>query len=676
MHATVEMLMKDNKKRDEAINRSASVIDGVHNENKILKAKIRERDELIDELRRQEKTTENKILALQTDNLNVTKLRTIETKLRAELEGLKHENELILEDSQKTETAIRKQLLALENDLKEAKLLKEKILSEIGELSNSERVSNSLVEDYIGQLREVEKENAQLNETITKMREERTKQIEKQKEEMQTVSDANKRLIDMLKNSKQPTVIRTEDRPPKSFKQELLGSVLLELLQMHDDLNRCVSRIAAEEADDLELLKRRAEENLRLLAGSDFKSEENRQLNALLAKVAQLEEVILQQNDFIHELTEQLSTVTSYTSDTSVMLGEMILEHAQDASESFDGHRRFMKSCSVNLGEVLRTFQDDTKRIQDYLSRVEGYDTATVTSMSVVDAVRDLVSQLNGLKREKTAKERDFEELTESKDELLGKLEEILQELQEKNQELNILNEAYDELEQENHRLLDQVRDAGSQADEQRRQLRSKITELETENDRLIQKCEDIALRSVHKQKASREEDPAQLASKEDRDLNYQLKLLKNELSSLEYKLKEKEFDAENLHSQLAQRKEKLGQLAADLQASKEKESSLLAELFQLRKENADLRRHSLSTTNRSLDPGDLDRSLNHNHSSLHHTRPTRRPVEYSSRFGDPDSRHPLFDDRPNQKRFVQIDDDYEDLEDFERKFLSGADFD
>ena len=114
MHATVEMLMRDNKKRDEAINRSSSVIEGVNSENKLLKAKLREREELIDELRRQEKASESRLLTLQNDNLNVTKLRTVETKLRAELEGLRNENELILEDSQKSEAALRKQVFALE----------------------------------------------------------------------------------------------------------------------------------------------------------------------------------------------------------------------------------------------------------------------------------------------------------------------------------------------------------------------------------------------------------------------------------------------------------------------------------------------------------------------------------------------------------------------------------
>lgn len=672
MHATVEMLMRDNKKRDEAINRSSSVIEGVNSENKLLKAKLREREELIDELRRQEKASESRLLTLQNDNLNVTKLRTVETKLRAELEGLRHENELILEDSQKSEAALRKQVFALESDLKEERLMKEKIISEIGELSNSERVSNNLVEDYIGQLREVEKENSQLNETIARMREERTKLIEKQKEEMQAISDANKRMIEMVKNSKQATVVRVEEKPSKSFRPELLGAVLLELLQMHDDMNRSLRRIAAEEADELELLKRRADENAKLLGGADFKSEDSRQVHALLGKIAQLEEVVLEQNDLLHELTEQLAAATSFTSDSSVLLGELVLEQSRDAAEAIDGHRRFMKSCSVNLGEVLRTFQDEAKRIQDYLSRVEGYDSAKLASMSTVDAVRDLVSQLNGLKREQAAKERDFAELLESKEELVAKLEEILQELQEKNQELNILNEAYGELEQENHRLLDQSHDAGAQGEEQRKKLLSKIGELESENDRLIQKCEDIALRSVHKQKA-REEEPH--ASKDERDLNYQLKLLKNELSSLEYKLKEKEYDAENLADQLRQRKERLGQLAAEQQAAKEKEASLLAEIYQLRKENADLRRNSLSTTHRSIDGTDLERSLNHYGGFPHQGRP-RRAQEYSARFGESEPKPAPPDDRANRKRHFQNDDDYEDLEDFERKFLSGTEFD
>src|SRR3990167_3991278 len=136
------------------------------------------RDEGIEELKRQERLLENKVLSMETERLNMAKLRTVETKLRAEIEGLKHEIDLLSADSTQTQSEMRDKLAKAQKELKEERDTKERILAEIKELSNSEKVSSNLVEDYISQLRQIEDQNTMLADSLNKLREEHTKVIE------------------------------------------------------------------------------------------------------------------------------------------------------------------------------------------------------------------------------------------------------------------------------------------------------------------------------------------------------------------------------------------------------------------------------------------------------------------------------------------------------------------
>ena len=79
--------------------------------------------------------------------------------------------------------------------------MKEKILADIAELSSSEKMNNNLVEDYIVQLRDVEKENSLLNETIRRLQDDRSRLVEKQQAEIATISDVHRKTIDLMKTS-------------------------------------------------------------------------------------------------------------------------------------------------------------------------------------------------------------------------------------------------------------------------------------------------------------------------------------------------------------------------------------------------------------------------------------------------------------------------------------------
>ena len=638
-----------------------------------MKNKLKEKDDIIDELKKQEKTQEAKIMTLQNDNLNISKMRTIETKLRSEIEGLKHENELIREDNKKSEESMKSHILVLENELKQEKMTKENILNDVSELSKTHSVNKVLEEEYVFQLREVEKENSNLNETLTKMREDKSKLIEKHKEELVNMSQSNIKMIEMMKSSKQNTIFKVDQKSVKSLKNDLMSSLMIELMKMNDETNNYLIRLATDEQDEVDMFKKRMEDSVRLLNNGEYKSEEQKQINDLRKTINSLEDIILEQNDMIHELQEYCTAATRFTTDSSIQLGEIMIDQYQDTNESLDGYRRFMKSCIVNLNEVLRNYQDDIKRIHDYLSRVDGFE-KNEASKSLVETIRDFVLQFNSMKKDKLVKEGEMSELNSSKEELIVKLEEIVQELQTKNTEIDLLNEEFEDMEQENKHLVDQANQLSNQLEDQRKKFTSKIAELETENAKLIEKCGDIALRSVQKLK-NKEEDSYR--SKDDRELHYQLKQLKNEISSLEYKLKEKGYDNENLISQLNQKKEKINLLMTEQHAFKEKESSLISEIHQLRKENQDLKKNSMAI-NSTSDDIDFERSLGNYGAIINNqNRYQRRNNEKPFRYNEHDRRPPILEDRPIQKRYDHNDNDsYEDLDDFERKLLSNDEFD
>lgn len=88
MQATIEMLISDNRKRDQSMDNASSIIDSVHNENLKLKSIIQKRSELIEEQKRQIRELEESKVALRNEARESKKLKTIETRLRSDISSL------------------------------------------------------------------------------------------------------------------------------------------------------------------------------------------------------------------------------------------------------------------------------------------------------------------------------------------------------------------------------------------------------------------------------------------------------------------------------------------------------------------------------------------------------------------------------------------------------------
>jgi chromosome segregation ATPase len=685
MQGTIDTLIRDNKRRDEAINRASSIIESVHGENKMLKNRIREKDEFIEELRKNERAMEAKFLAIQAENLTITKLRTVETKLRSEIEGLKLENGLLSDDRGKTEQELRVKLGLLEKELKSEKALKEKILNDISELSTNEKISNNLVEDYITQLREVEKENSDLSEMVSKLTSENAKLIELHRKEIANLAEANKKTMELVLGSAaryssdneqfsfQSSGSNYGTRTLSAVKTKLMLDNLYAALSSFAEMNSFVGRLSMDELEDLSTFKEKLEDYTNLLKPSDSAQKESRLVRELRENIEEYRKVVDQQAGLIKSVVEENYNLQGAVSQFAKLIDQKIEDLSRASNGLYEEQKSTQKNISRKLFESLTIYQEEYNRSLELIRKTDGLLKAGVREHTgLSDAVDLLLEKLATEMEENRNRAKEGSSDARDKEELLVKLKELIDELSQKNSELDILNESIDELEGENLNLRKEFTKFEEDTEEFKKRQISKIKELEAENSKLIQKCEDFALKSISKGRVGPEERKSSTKESE-ADVFYENKQLRSELSSLQYRLKEKEFESENLQEQLSVRKERVMQLVKEQQQWRDKEGALMEENYRLKKELNEAKRGSLQMSMSLRSSADY---------GLDHPNPTKQPSlgYFFKKTQDGSNLNDSANLKNVKRRLYAADDDHdeddEDLEEFERKLLSNNEFD
>jgi chromosome segregation ATPase len=685
MQGTIDTLIKDNKRRDEAISRASGIIESVHAENKMLKGKLREKDEFIDELRKNERAMESRFVAIQAENLTITKLRTVETKLRSEIEGLKLENELLSEDRGKTEQDLRVKLGLLEKELKSEKALKEKILNDISELSTNEKVSNNLVEDYITQLREVEKDNSDLSETVSKLSSENARLIEQHRKEMASLVEANKKTLELFKGSAakyssdheqfsfQSSGSNYGSRSVSAAKSKLMLDNLYSALSSFAEMNSFVGRLGIEELEDLSVFKDRLEEYTNLLKPSDSAQKESRLVRELRENIEEYRKVVDQQAGLIKSVVEENYNLQSTVNHFAKLIDQKVEELSRASNGLYEEQKSTQKNISRKMFESLTIYQEEYNRSLDLIRKTEGLLKAGVREhTSLSDAVDLLLDKLGTEMEENRNRSKEGTSDARDKEELLMKLKELIGELSQKNSELDILNESIDELERENLNLRKDFKNYQEDTDEFKKRQIEKIKDLEGENSKLIQKCEDFALKSISKGRTGLEERRSN-SKESEADVFYENKQLRSEVSSLQYRLKEKEFEGENLQEQLSVRKERVMQLVKEQQLWRDKEGGMMDEIYRLKKELNEVKRGGMQTSFSQRSSADY---------GLDQLNPAKQANlgYYFKKTQDGSNLNDSANLKNVKRRLYAAEDDHEeeeeDLEEFERKLLSNNEFD
>lgn len=597
LQVLVEGLMRDSKKRDEVIGRASGIIEAINIENKSLRARLKDRSEQIEDLKRNERALESRLLTVQGEVHNIAKLRAVETKIRSELEGLKHELSLVEADRAKTEEDLKERLKFTEAQLDSEIRLKENILKEISDLTNSEKASNNLVEDYIAQLRSVEHENTELKTEYSKLQD-RLKQLEnRHSAEIASMSAANKQMIEAFRNRRdQPEGFFSEvgaqqaKKKGKTVSQKLLIDSINSVLDSFCTLDRFIGRLAEDEIDEFNLFKAKMEESSKLLANIKLDSHEQKRFESLIESNDRLSELVFQQNDLIAELSAHCENTTSWMSDISEVTGEQLSTLTDCHSENTEIAKRGVKMTLLAAEEAVRSLQSDMKRISELLARNEerlGLPPGTAAKPAI-EAVRDLVSLVSSQTSDGRRANDRVQQLEAVKNEMVIKMEELVKELEVKNSEMIELVEDLNALEEENKKLANLVASKEENHDDKLRKANQKIDQLISENSKLIKKCEDIALKDVHRDRNQTQE--LRSLGREDKDLQYKVKSLQTEVTNLHYKLKEKEDEIENYQSQLEKRKQKVEQLTIELGVAKSKEQTALSEVHALKRENNELK--------------------------------------------------------------------------------------
>jgi chromosome segregation ATPase len=671
----VEGLMRDNKKRDEVIGRASAIIETINLENKSLRARLKDKTEQIEDLRRNERALEARLLSLQSEVHNVAKLRAIETKLRSELEGIKHELSLVEADKAKTEEELKERLKSVELQLDTEIRMKENILKEITDLTNSEKASNNLVEDYISQLRSVENENTDLKEEYSKLQD-RIKQLEdRHSAEIATMSAANKQMIEAFKNRRDQTEgyftevgAKTPKKKGKPVSQQLMIDSLNSVLENLYNLDSFIGRLAEDELDEFNLLKAKMEESSKLLANIKMDSYEMKKIESLLDANEQLSELVLQQNDLIAELTAHSENAGSFLVEVSESTAHSLAQIADCWEETTEAARRSGKLAMQAGEDAVRSLQGELRRIAELVARHE--DRAGLAQGAQIkpalDAVRDLLAAMVSQNADSKRSGERVLQLEAVKNEMVLKMEELVKELEAKNVEIIELLEDLNALEEENKRLIKAAAESDETLEDSLRKANLKIDQLKNENTRLIKKCEDIALKDVHREKNHTLELRSQ--AREEKDLQYKVKSLQTEVTNLQFKLKEKEDELENYHSQLEKRKLKLDQVTFELGVAKTKEQTLLSEVHSLKKELGELK-GQLHSGQGSKSYYGYDTFSHHNYGRPSQEQP-RNTLGY--RYDYPRGRY----ESASKGLPIGPRNGEEDLDEFERNLMSNAEFD
>lgn len=677
---TIESLIRENRRRDESISKASAVIDAVHAENKTLRTKMKERDDVIEELKRQERFLENKILSLETERMNMAKLRTVETKLRSEIEGLKHEIDLLSSDSLETQAELRDKLAKTQKELKEEKETKDKIIAEIKELSNSEKVSSNLVEDYINQLRQIEDQNTLLSDALNKLREEHTRVIELHKTEVAAIKEAALKQIEVVQaasslgvghtvltknlnlqanakkgNEPQVTANRTlgyqsgqqvyrsgqgaEDAgvpgrmgpygPQTSqlsnAKQVLMLDALHTVLETHGKFCQHIDRFAQEEAEEVGYMLESCEKTLQWMSSRELKSAEQKQLEAVCSMNEKLESTILEQNDFISELTQA-------NKQAAATIQELIAERDRQVANFSAAAQDCLEACRHQTHIVGQYGAQAAQKLREELKGVEEA-VQDASRQSGVASKGSLPQRVRNLTEELAETEAELQGVRSERDELVVKLEELLAELAQKNKDLDELADVIDRMERDMGDLKNCASGYEKKALELEKLLKqsqSRAEEIETENRRLIQKCEDLSLKSVQKaskdpfynQEASGYKPAAHQREKEESQLL--IKQLKNEINELKFEVKERDLEIENLRGEVEQKKASQSQLLEEHHSFRAHEKTLIKEVSTLRAENRELSRALANASTSTLKHGELEDTEAYDHEESFKTMTTK----------------------------------------------------
>ena len=676
LKAMVDDLLRDSKRRDEVIGRASSIIETINLENKALRSRLNEKTEQFDELKRNERALEAKLLAAQTEAHNIAKLRSVETKLRSEMEGLKHELELFDSDRASTEEALKSRLASLEADLELERKLKDNILKEVSDLTNSEKATNSLVEDYISQLRSVEEENGGLRVENEKLLVKMSMLEERHKAEVASMSAANKQMIDALRNRRdQGEYIVNDNSMAQAGKKAKVSSnkLLIESLNAVMDgflgLDQLLGKLSDEELEEVTLVKSKLEESSKLLMSMKADTSDHSKISSLLDANDKLSDVILDQNDLIAEFMAFYQQSADNIEEVAVNLSEGVRKLAVDASDVVDASKRGFKAQSDLSLEQARGLQNDLKRIAELIIRNEerlGLQSGAIDK-SPMEAVRELIGHVISLRTEQKRSNERIQELEGVRSEMLLKLEELVKELDMKNEEINEIVEEMGNIEAENERLTHKLSETEDGADERLRKANSRIDQLVIENTKLIKKIEDISMKDLHRDRNHMDDQRG--SSREDRDLQYKCKTLQAELLNLQYKLKEKESEADTYKLQLENRRSKLEQLTIELGILKSKEDTLVRDMGTLRRENSELKENSRSEYGTRQNIG-YD-TFNNRTYGYHPPAELRLP-RHETRY------QPLVDRYSSAQKegFDRARQEEDDLAEFEKNLMSNADFD
>ena len=539
----MERITREMQARDRSLQNASKIVESIDLENRRLKQMLDSKNCLIRELKEQMREGEEEMLQLKLKNKEIGICKTLESKLRSDIESLTESNKMLMLKCEERKLQQVQERHQHEQSIDQEKILKEKLRIDLSQLAQAEQHSINLIEDYSNQIKHLENENETLKQAVMDLRKEKKELCERHNHEikeikkmMQTSKD---KLIDYIRPNDQPVMI-----------EECTKTILLELLKdckhMFVALNDMTNGMQEDEGHAR--MKERE---------TGVKEYEQQQAEEEEVKKSKLKEYGCVVEDMEVTFIEMRGRMNEYEMMVSSMTQAMQKHDEEYQSMVRSLHRELLlaQEDSGMLRSKCSLLEREMKQVADVVRMESGK--AALEKADVCEYVRSAFAHLKQVLTPKPV------ELPPSVP--LAEFEDLLEELKKRDAQVEVyqnLSLKYSDMERT---FMEKEKELELEIATLRTTLTSRgkeVNDLKSQNKLLIRKYEDMICLGV---KESNKENKQQSAGASE----YEVKKLRSELQDKEYKLKEKDIEINTLLEDLAAKNtllSKLETLKASLQ--------------------------------------------------------------------------------------------------------------
>jgi len=576
MRVEMDKICADVNNGDRAVNSAQKIVEAVNIENNKLKQQLDCRISIIDELKRQVKEGEDEILRFSLQAKEVPLLKSIEQKLRGQVDALTKEVSRLNLDIEKEKKRYSFQIENLEKDLEQEKFMKSKIIKDYSELTSTDSSTKQQIQELTKSVRKLENENEELKINLNKAKSELVAANEKFITETKLIKDNCLQAITSMQTSKSqepmekskdatlPRFGKTSNSDQESRKVEQTREILMagieELLHSFSILDQYLNSVISSESPQLQQAKENADKLTKQL--HDLFAHQQKELDDHLQSAAKnhdkYEELFMEQQFIIYELRcrveEYENLMATFNESIDKRVGGLVeAGNKKIRASEVKADTMFAELQEIEL--ILTDVEKEQPNVVNFSCRerssLASHARQVIKSLSVIVADSAPRKELEMLIL--VLEQRESQVCRLQKQALLDK------------QSVKELEDRESELCQELHESKLQISNKNKE-----------IGDLKKQQESLVLKYEELACAQIATNGELKKQ--SMDSNTQNTELLYELKRLKTELASKDFEIREMAFELDNIRRELQSKQDQLSKLEHHMKAVLPKQ--LLKTLF------------------------------------------------------------------------------------------------